>query len=203
MTFIAVRCPHCQSDQIVKRGKTARGTQRYLCQNTRLSLSRLWYARPPMRGGTTDGEHGDAGGYAAIGISSAFRSRSGYQRLKRPASSPFNVRTRVCNNRCAPSLDHCICYFLQNRLLTTAFTVDSTNPVAIGSPLRYRSPSFGIKCRLFTIEVITIYGILRLSSKEAPPHGALTVYRRAGSPHRVLGFDQPDPRRISAPGRAL
>jgi IS1 family transposase/transposase-like protein len=35
MTFIAVRCPHCPSDQIVKRGKTARGTQRYLCQNTR------------------------------------------------------------------------------------------------------------------------------------------------------------------------
>ncbi len=34
MTFIAVRCPHCQSDQIVKRGKTARGTQRYRCQNT-------------------------------------------------------------------------------------------------------------------------------------------------------------------------
>jgi insertion element IS1 protein InsB len=33
MTFIAVRCPHCQSDQIVKRGKMARGTQRYLCQN--------------------------------------------------------------------------------------------------------------------------------------------------------------------------
>ena len=25
MTFIAVRCPHCQSDQIIKRGKTARG----------------------------------------------------------------------------------------------------------------------------------------------------------------------------------
>ena len=34
MTFIAVRCPHCQSEQIVKRGKTRRGTQRYLCQNT-------------------------------------------------------------------------------------------------------------------------------------------------------------------------
>jgi IS1 family transposase/transposase-like protein len=32
-TFIAVRCPHCQSDQIIKRGNTARGTQRYLCQN--------------------------------------------------------------------------------------------------------------------------------------------------------------------------
>jgi insertion element IS1 protein InsB len=34
MTFIAVRCPHCQSEQIVKRGKTRRGTQRDLCQNT-------------------------------------------------------------------------------------------------------------------------------------------------------------------------
>ena len=34
MTCIAVRCPHCQSEQIVKRGKTRRGTQRYLCQNT-------------------------------------------------------------------------------------------------------------------------------------------------------------------------
>ena len=34
MTFIAVRCPPCQSHQSVKRGKTARGTQRYLRQNT-------------------------------------------------------------------------------------------------------------------------------------------------------------------------
>src|SRR5205807_7690267 len=34
MIFIAVRCPYCQSDQIVKRGKTRRGTQRYLCHNT-------------------------------------------------------------------------------------------------------------------------------------------------------------------------
>src|SRR5712691_10732172 len=33
MTFIAVRCPHCHSEQIVKRGKTAQGTQCYLCQN--------------------------------------------------------------------------------------------------------------------------------------------------------------------------
>ena len=33
MTFIAVQCPHCQSEQVVKRGKTRRGTQRYLCQN--------------------------------------------------------------------------------------------------------------------------------------------------------------------------
>jgi len=30
----AVRCLHCHSEQIVKRGKTRRGTQRYLCQNT-------------------------------------------------------------------------------------------------------------------------------------------------------------------------
>jgi transposase-like protein len=29
MTFIAVQCPHYHSEQIVKRGKTARGTQRY------------------------------------------------------------------------------------------------------------------------------------------------------------------------------
>jgi transposase-like protein len=35
MTCIAVRCPHCHSEQIIKRGKTARGTQRYLCQNAR------------------------------------------------------------------------------------------------------------------------------------------------------------------------
>ena len=34
MTFIAVQCPHCHSEQVVKRGKTRRGTQRYLCQNT-------------------------------------------------------------------------------------------------------------------------------------------------------------------------
>jgi insertion element IS1 protein InsB len=34
MTFISVRCPHCESEQIVKRGKTHRGTQRYRCQNT-------------------------------------------------------------------------------------------------------------------------------------------------------------------------
>ena len=34
MTLISVRCPHCHSEQVVKRGKTHRGTQRYLCQNT-------------------------------------------------------------------------------------------------------------------------------------------------------------------------
>ena len=34
MTFSAVQCPHCHSEQVVKRGKTDSGTQRYLCQNT-------------------------------------------------------------------------------------------------------------------------------------------------------------------------
>jgi insertion element IS1 protein InsB len=34
MTFIAVRSLHCHSEQIVTRGKTRRGTQRYLCRNT-------------------------------------------------------------------------------------------------------------------------------------------------------------------------
>jgi transposase-like protein len=37
-TFIAVQCPHCHRDQVVKRGKTARGTQRYLCQNQASAL---------------------------------------------------------------------------------------------------------------------------------------------------------------------
>jgi hypothetical protein len=60
---------------------------------------------------------------------------SGYQRLKIAPSSPFSARTRVCNSQCAPSLDHCIYCFLQHRLLTTSFTVDSTNPVVIASPL--------------------------------------------------------------------
>ena len=33
MTCIAVQCPHGHSEQIVKRGKTARGTQRDWCHN--------------------------------------------------------------------------------------------------------------------------------------------------------------------------
>ena len=37
-------------------------------------------------------------------------------------SSPFSVRTRVCNNKCAPSLDHCICCFLQNRSDSPGFS---------------------------------------------------------------------------------
>src|SRR2546423_12215318 len=88
-----------------------------------------------LKRGPAPREQGDAGGYAAAGISFASISMSGYQRLKIAPSSPFSVRTRVCNSKCAPSLDHCICCFLQNRLLTTSFTVDSTKPVAIASPL--------------------------------------------------------------------
>jgi len=34
MTCIVVRCLHCHSEQIVKRGKTHRGTPRSLGQNT-------------------------------------------------------------------------------------------------------------------------------------------------------------------------
>ena len=33
MAFISVDCPQCGSDQVVKRGKTGNGKQRYLCQN--------------------------------------------------------------------------------------------------------------------------------------------------------------------------
>jgi transposase-like protein len=33
MVLIRVDCPHCGSDQVVKRGKSAEGKQRYLCQN--------------------------------------------------------------------------------------------------------------------------------------------------------------------------
>lgn len=34
MPFITGRCLHCQSEQSGNRGKTRRGTQRYLCQNS-------------------------------------------------------------------------------------------------------------------------------------------------------------------------
>ncbi len=33
MVLIPILCPHCESDQVVKRGKTENGKQRYLCQN--------------------------------------------------------------------------------------------------------------------------------------------------------------------------
>lgn len=37
MVFIPVRCPHCDTAQVVKRGKTETGKQRYLCQNDECS----------------------------------------------------------------------------------------------------------------------------------------------------------------------
>jgi insertion element IS1 protein InsB len=33
MVRVPVRCPYCQRDQVVKRGKTDTGKQRYRCQN--------------------------------------------------------------------------------------------------------------------------------------------------------------------------
>jgi transposase-like protein len=33
MALIAVRCPSCHSDQLIKRGKTDTGKQRYRCQH--------------------------------------------------------------------------------------------------------------------------------------------------------------------------
>lgn len=33
MVLISVCCPRCGHDQVVKRGKTANGKQRYLCQH--------------------------------------------------------------------------------------------------------------------------------------------------------------------------
>jgi transposase-like protein len=33
MVLIPVLCPHCQSDNVVKRGKSDTGQQRYLCKN--------------------------------------------------------------------------------------------------------------------------------------------------------------------------
>lgn len=32
MVLIPVRCPHCGHEQVIKRGKTENGKQRYLCQ---------------------------------------------------------------------------------------------------------------------------------------------------------------------------
>ena len=39
MVLIPVRCPHCQSNQIIKGGKTLTGKQRYRCQNADCSHS--------------------------------------------------------------------------------------------------------------------------------------------------------------------
>src|SRR5207244_11509795 len=76
-------------------------------------------------------EHGEAGDYAASGSSST--SMSGYQRLNTVPNSWLSVLTRVCNSRCAPRLLHCICCFLQNRLLTTWFTVEDRKSTRLNS----------------------------------------------------------------------
>jgi len=34
MVLFPVLCPHCQSDQVIKGGKTKAGKQRYKCQNS-------------------------------------------------------------------------------------------------------------------------------------------------------------------------
>jgi transposase-like protein len=34
MGLVPVRCPHCQSRQVIKGGKTDTGKQRYRCQQT-------------------------------------------------------------------------------------------------------------------------------------------------------------------------
>jgi transposase-like protein len=33
--WIAVKCPHCQSTNVVKNGKSKQGKQRYRCRNTK------------------------------------------------------------------------------------------------------------------------------------------------------------------------
>ena len=39
MASVAVRCPYCHTEQVVKRGKTETGKQRYRCQNPECSHS--------------------------------------------------------------------------------------------------------------------------------------------------------------------
>jgi hypothetical protein len=43
----------------------------------------------------------------------------GYQPRNTSSRSPSSTLVRVCNSRCAPFCDHCICCRLTNRLLTT------------------------------------------------------------------------------------
>jgi insertion element IS1 protein InsB len=46
MALISGLCPYCQSDQVVKRGKSTDGKQRYLCKNASCAYGsfRLEYA---------------------------------------------------------------------------------------------------------------------------------------------------------------
>ena len=45
MTFVTVRCLYCDSEQVVKRGKTGRGKQRYLCQSTSCAKGSFRFCR--------------------------------------------------------------------------------------------------------------------------------------------------------------
>ena len=52
MALIAVLCPHCHSNQVIKGGKTKVGQQRYKCQNTgcprySFQLALLYKGRAP------------------------------------------------------------------------------------------------------------------------------------------------------------
>jgi insertion element IS1 protein InsB len=52
MVLIPVLCPHCQSDHVIKGGKTKAGQQRFQCQNTACScycfqLALLYKGRAP------------------------------------------------------------------------------------------------------------------------------------------------------------
>lgn len=49
MALIPVLCPYCQSDQVVKRGKTDTGKQRYRCQNPNCS-HRSFLLEPTYKG---------------------------------------------------------------------------------------------------------------------------------------------------------
>src|SRR5712664_3041663 len=62
--------------------------------------------------------------------------KPGYHVRNVSSHSPFNTRVRICSRRWAPRGLHCICGFFTMRLLMTWFTVDSTKPVLMRSPLR-------------------------------------------------------------------
>jgi hypothetical protein len=49
-TFVAAPCPHCQNEQMAKRGKTARGTQHYLyCHSVLRHDCQTHALRKPIR----------------------------------------------------------------------------------------------------------------------------------------------------------
>jgi transposase-like protein len=49
MVSVPVRCPHCQSTEVIKAGKQANGAQRYQCQNDRCAR-RIFLLRYQDRG---------------------------------------------------------------------------------------------------------------------------------------------------------